>query len=285
MNELREVDDWDIEISSKHSLFDLKLQQLWSYRDLLWMFVLRDFKAVYKQTILGPIWFFIQPIFTTAVYVFVFGKLAGLSTDGVPPPLFYLPGIMAWGYFQGCLTGSANAFLNGASIFGKVYFPRVILPLSTIISNLIRLGVQLILLICMIVYFLFSGVVIQPSIYLLLFPVLIFLLAMQGLGLGMIVSALTTKYRDLVMLLTFGMQLLMYATPVVYPLSSLSGNMKLIISLNPASYIMEGLRKGLYGVGTFDMMSFLYVSVITVVLVVSGLISFNKAERNFIDTI
>lgn len=276
---------WDLEISGKQSLFDLKLRDVWRYRDLLQMFVMRDFKAFYKQTILGPVWFFIQPLFTMGVYIFVFGRLAGLSTDGVPQPLFYLAGITCWSYFQECLTKTATVFKTEANILGKVYFPRVIMPLSVVVSSLVKFGVQLLLLVLAMVYFRYLNAEFAPSIYLLLFPILIIFLALQGLGFGMIVSALTTKYRDLALLLTFGVQLLMYATTVVYPLSSLSGKMKLIISLNPMTYVIEGVRKGLFGEGIFDMNSFIYLTVTTFFITLFGLVIFNKVERNFVDTI
>ena len=206
--------NWDLIIEPENSLLDLKLKKVWQYRDLLFLLVRRDFVAFYKQTILGPLWFLIQPLFTTATYVFIFGKLAGLSTDGVPPILFYLAGITTWTYFADCLTKTANVFKDNASIFGKVYFPRLIMPLSIVISNLIRLGVQILLLIGVMIYFSLTSGGFHISWYMLLFPFFILLMAAQGLGWGMMVSALTTKYRDLALLVTVGIQILMYATPI-----------------------------------------------------------------------
>ena len=270
--------NWDLIIEPENSLLDLKLKKVWQYRDLLFLLVRRDFVAFYKQTILGPLWFLIQPLFTTATYVFIFGKLAGLSTDGVPPILFYLAGITTWTYFADCLTKTANVFKDNASIFGKVYFPRLIMPLSIVISNLIRLGVQILLLIGVMIYFSLTSGGFHISWYMLLFPFFILLMAAQGLGWGMMVSALTTKYRDLALLVTFGIQILMYATPIVYPLSSLSGNLKLFVSLNPMTPIVEGMRKSFFGQGVF-------ASIISIIILFIGTIIYNKVEKNFIDTI
>ena len=277
--------NWDLIIEPENSLLDLKLKKVWQYRDLLFLLVRRDFVAFYKQTILGPLWFLIQPLFTTATYVFIFGKLAGLSTDGVPPILFYLAGITTWTYFADCLTKTANVFKDNASIFGKVYFPRLIMPLSIVISNLIRLGVQILLLIGVMIYFSLTSGGFHISWYMLLFPFFILLMAAQGLGWGMMVSALTTKYRDLALLVTFGIQILMYATPIVYPLSSLSGNLKLFVSLNPMTPIVEGMRKSFFGQGVFDIYTFIYASIISIIILFIGTIIYNKVEKNFIDTI
>ena len=276
---------WDFEIRSKQSLFDLKLREVWRYRDLMQMFVIRDFKAFYKQTVLGPVWFFIQPLFTMAMYIFVFGNLVGLSTDGVPQPLFYLAGIICWTYFSDCLIKTANVFRTEAPILGKVYFPRVIMPLSVVASNLIRFGVQFFLFLLAIGYFALSGSSISVSYYLVLFPFLVACLALQGLGLGMIVSALTTKYRDLSLLLTFGVQLLMYATTVVYPLSSLQGVTRTVIAFNPITSVIEGVRKGFFNEGTFDMHSLTYLLIVTPLIFILGLVIFNRVERDFVDTI
>ena len=281
----KDLKGWDTEISASHSLFDLRLRDIWRYKDLLLMFVFRDFRAFYKQTILGPIWFFIQPIFTMTMYLFVFGSLAGLSTDGVPQPLFYLAGIMVWSYFSECLNKTATVFRSGAGIFGKVYFPRIIMPLSIVVSSLLRFFIQLVLFLIVYLVFWIKGDSPSPTLFLFLFPFLIFLLAIQGLSLGMIVSSLTTKYRDLALLLSFGVQLLMYATTVVYPLSSLEGRMKFLVSLNPVTYVLEGVRKGFLGAGTFDTYALVYLVGVTVFLFFFGLITFNKVERNFIDTI
>jgi lipopolysaccharide transport system permease protein len=277
---------WDKVIAPKNKLFDLNLKEVWDYRDLLFLFVKRDFVAFYKQTILGPIWFLIQPLFTMGVYLFVFGNLAGISTDGIPQPLFYLAGISAWTYFSECLLKTSTVFKDNAGIFGKVYFPRLIMPLSMVVSNLVRFGITFfLLLITMGYYYFFTTATFQPSLYLIALPWLVILMAAQGLGLGMIVSSLTTKYRDLALLVAFGVQLLMYGTTVVYPLSSLSGTMKTVIALNPMTGVVEGLRKGLLGAGTFDGNTLLYTTLISFLVLFFGIVIFNKAEKNFVDTI
>lgn len=276
---------WDLIIEPKKSLFDLRLEQVWKYRDLLWLFVRRDFVALYKQTVLGPLWYFIQPIFSTITYVFIFGQLAGLSTDGIPPILFYLTGIATWTYFSDCFLKTANVFKDNVGIFGKVYFPRLIMPISIVMSNLIRFTIQLSLLIIVMVYYYITSDSLHLSWYIILFPVLVILIAAQGLGLGMMISSMTTKYRDLALLASFGITIMMYATPVVYPLSSLSGNLKLIISLNPMSPILEGMRLSLLGKGTFDAYSFIYVLFISAIILVVGVVVYNRVEKNFVDTI
>ena len=277
--------DWDLIILAKNDLFDLKLEQVWKYRDLLWLFVRRDFVAFYKQTILGPLWYFIQPIFSTITYLFIFGQLAGLSTDGIPPILFYLTGIATWTYFSDCFLKAANVFRDNVGLFGKVYFPRLIMPLSAVLSNLIRFGIQLSLLFIVMAYYAITSDSIHLNGYIVLFPLLVLLIAAQGIGLGMLISAMTTKYRDLALLASYGLSILMYATPVVYPLSTLSGNLKLAISLNPMSSIVEGVRKSLLGKGTFDEYSFIYVIVTSTIILVTGMVVYNRTEKNFIDTI
>lgn len=277
--------DWDLVIKPQSGLFDLRLADVWRYRDLLLMFVKRDFISFYKQTILGPIWFFIQPLFTMAVYVFVFGNLAGLSTDGIPQPLFYLAGITAWTYFSDCLTKTSTVFRDNASIFGKVYFPRIIMPISIVISNLVRFGVQCVLLGVIYVYFMATGWQPQVTSYILLLPLLVAVMAALGLGLGMIVSALTTKYRDLALLVNFSVQLLMYTTSVVYPLSSVSGKIYILVSANPLSFVIEGIRKGLFGEGVFDAAALAYSSGVSLVVLIFGIVIFNKVEKTFVDTV
>lgn len=280
-----ETESWDLIIEPQNGLLDLKLRKIWRYRDLLVMFVRRDIVSFYKQTILGPVWFFIQPIFTTVIYVFVFGNLASLSTDGLPQPLFYLAGITSWNYFAECLTKTSTVLRDNSAILGKVYFPRIIMPLSIVISNMLRFGIQMILLILVIGYYLISGVTISLDFHLLLFPVFVLAMAMQGLGLGMIVSAMTTKYRDLAFLLTFGVQLLMYATTVIYPLSSLSGKLYWVVALNPITFVIEGFRKSLLGVGAFDGMTLMYSVFSSSLILFLGLLIFNKVEKSFVDTI
>ncbi|GEC77400.1 ABC transporter permease [Flavobacterium aquatile] len=285
----QEDQDWDLVIKGRSSLFDLRLGELWNYRDLLVMFVKRDFVSFYKQTILGPLWFFIQPIFTTIVFSFVFGNLAGISTDGAPKYLFYLTGITSWAYFSDCLTKTSTVFKDNASIFGKVYFPRLIMPLSIVVSNLVRFGVQLSLLLCMMTYFYIfpmKGSSFHVTSALVLFPFLVILMALLGLGLGLIITAMTTKYRDLTFLVTFGVQLLMYATPVIYPLSyAREKGYATLVELNPMTGIIETFRYAFIGTGEFNLLSLGYSALITLLILVIGVIIFNKTEKNFVDTI
>ncbi|OJW75065.1 ABC transporter permease [Spirosoma sp. 48-14] len=272
------------EITSQRSLFDLKLKDTWEYRDLLWLLVRRDFVSFYKQTILGPLWFFIQPLFTTIIYTFVFG-MAGIGTDSLPRPLFYMAGITAWNYFADCITKTSTVFKDNSNIFGKVYFPRLIMPLSIVISNLVRFGVQLLLFLAMMLFYYVQGAKVEPNSYIVLFPVVVLLMAMLGLGLGMIVSALTTKYRDLAFLVTFGVQLVMYASAVIIPLSSTPTKYKWLIQANPMAVLIETFRYGFLGKGTFSWDAFLYASAFTLITLSSGTIIFNKVEKNFVDTI
>lgn len=285
----QEDQNWDLVIKGHSSLFDLKFGDLWRYRDLLVMFVKRDFVSFYKQTILGPIWFFIQPIFTTIVFSFVFGKLAGISTDGAPKYLFYLTGITSWAYFSDCLTKTSTVFRDNAGIFGKVYFPRLIMPLSIVVSNLIRFGVQLSLLLCMMTYFYFFPIVgasFHVTYAIFLFPVLVLLMALLGLGLGLIITAMTTKYRDLTFLVSFGVQLLMYATPVIYPLSYVKDKgYATLVEFNPMTGIIEAFRYAFIGTGNLSLASLGYSAIITVVILFFGIVIFNKTEKNFVDTI
>lgn len=289
MNSLKKSSDWDLVIKGKSSLFDLNFHDLWRYRDLLVLFVKRDFISFYKQTILGPLWFFIQPIFTTIVYSFVFGNLAGISTDGLPTYLFYLTGITCWNYFSDCLIKTSTVFRDNASIFGKVYFPRLIMPLSIVVSNLVRFGVQLLLLLFMMLYFYFfpiAGTSFTVTSGLLLFPLLVILMALLGLGLGLIITAMTTKYRDLSFLVSFGVQLLMYATTVIYPLSyAREKGYSSLVAYNPMTGIVEAFRYAFLGKGEFTVGSLSYSVVVTFVLLFFGILIFNKTEKNFVDTI
>ncbi len=281
--------DWDLVIKGHTSLFDLKFKDLWNYRDLLLMFVKRDFVSFYKQTILGPLWFFIQPIFTTLVFTFVFGNLAGISADGLPHQLFYLAGITSWQYFSDCLTKTSTVFKDNANIFGKVYFPRLIMPLSIVVSNLVRFGVQLILMFLLMFYFYINpieGTSFHVSNGLFLFPFLVLLMAFLGLGLGLIITAVTTKYKDLTFLVTFGVQLLMYATTVIYPLSyAREKGYGHIVELNPMTGIIEAFRYAFLGKGEFTLWSIGYSTIVTFVILFLGIIIFNKTEKNFVDTI
>lgn len=276
---------WSEVITPRNSLLDLRLKELWRYRDLVFMFVKRDFVSNYKQTILGPLWFILQPLLTTAMFVFIFGRIAQLSTDGLPMILFYLAGITIWNYFAETLNKTATVFRDNAQIFGKVYFPRLAMPFSIVISNLVRFGIQFALFLVIFSYYLFQDAGVQPNIFVLLTPVLILLMGLLALGLGMIISAMTTKYKDLIFLLTFGVQLLMYATPVIYPLSSLSSKYKWIILANPMTPIVETFRYAFLGSGSFHWLYLLYSAVATLVILVAGIIIFNKVEKSFTDTV
>jgi lipopolysaccharide transport system permease protein len=278
-------DDWDIEIKPQVNLLHLHLKDVWNYRDLLFLLVRRDFVSFYKQTIFGPLWFFIQPIFTTIIFTFIFSKIANLSTGGAPPAIFYLSATIAWNYFSDCLIKTSTVFRDNAHIFGKVYFPRLIMPISIIFSNLVKFAVQFILFILIMAWYLYKGDSVYPNIYILLFPFIIILMALLGLGTGLIVTALTNKYRDLVFLIGFGVQLLMYASPVVYPLSAAPPDYRNIIALNPLSGLIETFRYGFLGAGEFYLGAFLYSIIFTIIIFFTGLIVFNKVERNFVDTV
>ena len=281
-------EEWDIEIKPAGSLFDLKLKDTWHYRDLLLLLVRRDFVSFYKQTILGPLWFFIQPLFTTIIYTFVFGSLANISADELPKPLFYLAGITVWNYFSDCLLKTSSVFTANAGLFGKVYFPRLIVPLSIVVSNLIRLGIQMLLFFIMMLVYWHQGANFHPNAYIFLFPLLLLLIAMLGLGLGMIISAMTTKYRDLSFLVSFGIQLMMYLTTVIYPLSVVKAKYPTyawMVEYNPMTSIIECFRYGFLGHGTFSGLSLGVTAAITILILLTGIIIFNKVERTFIDTV
>lgn len=276
---------WTEEIKSQDSLFSINFKELWHYRDLLLMLVKKEYVTFYKQTILGPIWFFIQPILTTVMYVLLFGQIAKLSTDGTPQLAFYLAGITIWNYFSEALTKTSTVFKDNAAVMGKVYFPRLIMPLSIIVSGLMKFVIQFLLFIVVVLYYTFVEQSIHPNVWLLMTPFLLLLMAAFSLGLGMIFSSLTTKYKDLVFLLTFGIQLFMYATPVVYSISSIPEKYKWIINANPLTGIFECFRYGFLGSGSFDPMSLWIGTVITVVTLVIGVVIFNKVEKSFMDTV
>jgi lipopolysaccharide transport system permease protein len=277
---------WTEVIEPRSSLFDWKLKEVWNYRDLLRMFVRRDFVATYKQTILGPLWFFIQPIFTTITFTIVFGNFAGISSDGQPRMVFYMAGLTLWNYFSECFTKASTVFTTNANIFGKVYFPRLIMPLTIVVSNLIKFAIQYLLFLVFYGYFIFKGnSSIQPNNYLLLTPLLLVLMAGISLGAGMIFSAMTTKYKDLTFLLTFGIQLLMYATPVIYPLASIPDQYKTYVLLNPLTAVIETFRYGYLGTGTFSWSALGYSTIFMILLLLSGITIFNRVERSFMDTV
>jgi lipopolysaccharide transport system permease protein len=279
------MEQWTEIIEPRTRLLDLRLRELWRYRDLVMMFVRRDFVANYKQTILGPLWFFIQPLLTTIMFVFIFGRVAGLSTDGLPMMAFYLAGITIWTYFSEAFNKTASVFRDNAQIFGKVYFPRLTMPVSIVISNLVRFLIQFSLFIAVWVYYLSTTDTLHPNNYLLLTPLLVIMMGLLALGFGMIFSAMTTKYRDLIFLLTFGIQLLMYATPVIYPLSSISEKYKMIILANPMSAIVETFRFGFLGSGSFSWGQLGYSFGFSVLVLLLGTIIFNRVEKSFTDTV
>lgn len=279
-------DNWTLVISPQSKLLSLQLDDMWRYKDLLYLFVRRDFVATYKQTILGPAWFFIQPILTTITYTIIFGNVAGLSTDGLPKMIFYLSGVVCWSYFSDCITTISSTFITNAQVFGKVYFPRLIAPLSVVISKLIKLGIQFLLFIVALFYYIvFEDTVVNPNIYLLLSPILVLLMGAMGLGLGLLISSLTTKYRDMRFLITFGVQLLMYGTPVIYPLSEVPEKYRLLVTLNPISSIIETFRYGYLGSGTLNPYHLMYSSTFTIIVLVVGIIVFNKVEKTFMDSV
>ncbi len=272
-------------IKPRSSLFELNLKEIWQYRDLLAMFVKRDIVTQYKQTILGPTWYFIQPALTTIMYMVVFGGIAGISTDGLPQPLFYLSGIVLWQYFSDCLNKTSATFTANQHIFGKVYFPRLLAPLATVTSNLLRMGIQFLLFVLVYVYYIYTGVAVAPNVYALLIPVFIFMLAGLALGFGIIISSMTTKYRDLTILFTFVVQLWMYATPVIYPMSTMPEKYRWIIALNPLTSIFEAFKFATMGVGAFSWAQLGYSFVFMAVLLVVGVVVFNKVQKSFMDTV
>lgn len=272
-------------ITPKKSLFDLQLNEIWRYRDLLVLFAKRDIAVLYKQTILGPLWFFIQPLLTTLMFLLVFNKIAGISTDGIPPLVFYMAGVTVWNYFSDCLRLTSDTFTKNASIFGKVYFPRVVIPLSIIISNLIKFIIQFFLFIAVYVYFYININSLRPNSTILLLPFYIVIVAFLALSFGLMISALTTKYRDLTFLIQFGIQLAMYVTPVIYPLSKIPEKYKIYILLNPVSSVMEAFKYSFTGEGFFSLSWLTYSLVFALISFALSLAVFNRIEKTFMDTV
>jgi len=289
MLEEKEITDnerWDLVIQPKTKLFQLNLGEVWKYKDLMMLFVKRDFVAQYKQTILGPLWHIIQPVFTTLVFLLIFGKIANIPTDGINSALFFMSGITIWNYFSSCLTATSSTFVANAGIFGKVYFPRLVMPLSTVISNLVKFFIQFLLLIIVIIWFSLKGQPFHISLNLLLIPLILLIMALLGLGLGVIISSLTTKYRDFNVLISFAVQLLMYATPVAYPISFLkSKSYASWIIYNPLSALVEGFRYSLFNKGDFHFNDLIYSGVFAFIALFIGLLMFSKVERTFMDTV
>lgn len=285
MSKSEERQEWTMEIKPRRGLLEIDLKELWRYRDLILLFVRRDFVAKYKQTILGPLWFLIQPLITTIMFTIVFGKIAKIPTDGLPQMLFYMTGIVAWNYFAECLKTTSNTFVANAQLFGKVYFPRLALPISVVLSNLFTFIIQFLFLLLFMVYFYVRGANLQPNTTLLLLPFLVLLLALLGLGFGIIVSSLTTKYRDLTHLVVFGVQLWMYATPIAYPLSEIPEKYNIYLVANPLTSIIETFRYALLGNGSFNSLHLLYTTICTICVLTIGILLFNRIEKTFMDTV
>ena len=284
-NVVTSKNEWDLIIRPQRSWWDLRLGELWRYRDLVWLFVRRDFVAFYKQTVLGPLWYLIQPILTTIVFTVIFGNIAKFSTDGLPPFLFYMAGNTVWSYFSTCLTNTSNTFTSNTAIFGKVYFPRLSIPVSVIISSLISFGIRLLMFLVFLAYFILTGSTVHFTLWILALPLLLLIMAGQGLGLGIIISSLTTKYRDLQQLVAFGVTLLMYATPVIYPLSTVTGKLQWIILANPMTAVVEIFRLAFLGTSTLPPVDLLYSSIFMFVVLILGALIFNHVEATFMDTV
>lgn len=277
--------DWDMKIEPIGGPLSIGFRAVWKYRDLLLLFVKRDIVTVYKQTVLGPLWFFIQPILTTITFMVIFGNLAGISTDGVPQVLFYLAGVTIWNYFNETLTQTSKTFLDNGQIFGKVFFPRLVLPLSKVISNLVKFAIQFGLFLTILMVYIILGKEVYPNYNILFTPVLLLIMGGLGLSSGLITSALTTKYRDLTFLVTFGVQLLMYATPVIYPISSISEKYQIFLWLNPMTSVLEFFKYAYLGSGQLSWFWLVYSSLFTAVLLILGALIFNKIEKSFVDTV
>jgi len=280
-----ETESWSLVVTPKSQWFNLNLQEIWRYRDLLILFLRRDVVTIYKQTILGPLWFIIQPVLTTIIFTVIFGNVAKIPTDGLPPVLFYLSGVIVWNYFADCVRATSDAFKKNQNIFGKVYFPRIIVPMSTVFSNLIKFGIQFLLFLGFLFYYSFKIDLPVLGFNLLLFPFLILIAAGLSLGFGMLISSLTTKYRDLTFLISFGIQLAMYATPVIYPLSEAPEKYRWLILANPMSSLIETFRTIFLDTGELNILNIFYSFLFAIVLLFFGLLVFNKTEKTFMDTV
>ncbi|WP_276382059.1 ABC transporter permease [Flavobacterium sp. H4147] len=288
MNNTNSSNDWLFEITPKNKFFYLNLKEVWQYRDLLFLFVKRDVITVYKQTVLGPLWYLIQPLFTSITFTIIFNNVAGINTGSVPPFLFNLAGITVWNYFTSCLNGTSDTFKANAGIFGKVYFPRLITPISVVISNLIKFGIQFFIFIVFYIYYYAQGADLSLNITLLFFPFLIIVMGVLGLGLGMLISSTVTKYRDLVYLVGFGIQLLMYLSAVMYPMELIKTKLPKygwIVEYNPLAYIIETTRYMLLGIGQISPLGLIYTFIVTAGVFFGGILIFNKTEKTFIDTV
>lgn len=286
---MKKDDKWLFEITPKNNLLELNFKEIWQYRDLLMLFVKRDVITLYKQTILGPLWYIIQPLFTSVIFTLVFNNIANIPTNGIPPFLFNLAGITAWNYFKECLVGTSDTFKKNEAIFGKVYFPRVIMPMSIVVSNLLKFGIQLIIFICFYIYFVFDGVEINLGYQVFYLPIIVLTMGFLGLGLGMIISSMVTKYRDLTFLIAFGVQLLMYLSAVMYPVQvakdKLPNKLSWIIEYNPMTTIIETFRNISLGIGNVSLTNISYTLLMSFLIFLLGLLVFNKTEKTFIDTV
>ena len=282
-------EEWLCEITAQKKLLNFNFKEIWRYRDLLLLFVKRDVVTLYKQTILGPLWYVIQPLFTSVVFTLIFNNLGNIQTGGIPPFLFNLAGITAWNYFKVCLTQTSNTFTSNQNIFGKVYFPRVIVPLSVTLSNLIKFGIQFFIFVCFYLYYVNSGASVSPNNLWFLFPVYVIMMGLLGMGMGMIISSLTTKYRDLSIALNFVVQLLMYLSAVPYPIAEATKKFPRLVatfvSYNPLAQIIEGFRYIMLSTGTFDLFTFMYTLILCIGIFLIGLLVFNRTEKSFIDTV
>lgn len=272
-------------VSSKNKLFSVNLKEIWKYRDLIILFVKRDITTAYKQTILGPVWIVINPLLSTVVFTVIFGVIAGIPTDGVPQFLFYLSGNILWGFFSSCLNRGSGTFLGNARLFGKVYFPRLVMPISGIIYNLINFLLQTVVFVILVIVYSLIGANVHPNIFILFTPLLVLHTALLGTAIGLIISSITTKYRDLNVLVSFGVSLLMYITPVVYPISKVPENFRWLMLLNPVAPIVESYRYAFLGCGSFPWPYLLISLAVTIFLLIWGVLVFNKVEKNFIDTV
>ncbi|MDP5200691.1 ABC transporter permease [Flavobacterium sp. DG2-3] len=284
----KNTNDWLFEITPKNKFFSLNFKEIWQYRDLLMLFVKRDIITVYKQTVLGPLWYLIQPLFTSITFTIIFNNVAGIKTGTIPPFLFNLAGIMVWNYFTACLNGTSDTFKSNAGIFGKVYFPRIITPLSIVISNLIKFGIQFGIFVFFYIFFYFQGADLSLNVSMLFFPILISFMGILGLGLGMMISSMVTKYRDLNNLVGFGVQLLMYISAVMYPMELIKEKLPKfgwIVEYNPLAYVIETSRYMLLNIGSISILGLIYTMVVTIVVFFIGLLIFNRTEKSFIDTV
>jgi len=284
----KNINDWLFEITPKNKFFSLNFKEIWQYRDLLMLFVKRDIITVYKQTVLGPLWYLIQPLFTSITFTIIFNNVAGIKTGSIPPFLFNLAGIMVWNYFTACLNGTSDTFKSNAGIFGKVYFPRIITPLSIVISNLIKFGIQFGIFIFFYIFFYFQGADLSLNGSILFFPILISFMGILGLGLGMMISSMVTKYRDLNNLVGFGVQLLMYISAVMYPMELIKEKLPKfgwIVEYNPLAYVIETSRYMLLNIGSISILGLVYTMIVTILVFFIGLLIFNRTEKSFIDTV